>query len=127
MPDDWDPAECSLKIGAVEALAMDEFDSDPQDPLTHIETSQGVTGYNESYQKPKWSVKLKVTNAALNTLEGYKANKERVVIVYDCPAFTVTITGARISVITAGGGVKEAPQVTVDGLGLTHERVWKTS
>lgn len=125
MSDDWNPEDCSLKIGAVEAQGIDEFEADPQDPLTHIETSQGVTGYNESYQKPKWSTKLKVTNAGLNQIEGYKANKEQVVVVYDCPAFTVTITGARVSTITPGGGVKEAPQVTVDGLGLTYKRVWK--
>lgn len=125
MPNDWNQEECSLKIGAVEVLEIDEFDSDPQDPLTHIETSQGVTGYNESYQKPKWGVKIKVTNAALNQLEQYKANKDRVVVVYDNPAFTVTITDARISTITPGGGVKEAPQVTVEGLGLKHDRAWK--
>jgi len=125
MSGDWSGIDCSLKIGAVEALEMDEFDSDPQDPVTHIESSQGVTGYNESYQKPKWTLKCKVTNAGLNQLEEYKASKEQVVIVYDCPAFTVTITGARVSMVTPGGGIKEAPQVTVDGLGLTHTRVWK--
>jgi len=125
MPEDWAQEACSLKIGGVEALYLDEFESDPQDALTHIETSQGVAGYNENYQKPTWSAKMKVTNEALGQLEEYKANRERLVIVYDCPAFTVTITGARVSTITPGGGIKEAPQVTISGLGMTHDRVWK--
>ncbi len=125
MPNDWNQKDCSLKIGAVEVSELDEFDADPQDPLTHIETSQGVTGYNESYQKPKWSFKGKVTNAAMGKMEEYKASKERVVVVYDCPAFTVTITDARVSTVTAGGGIKEAPQATVEGLGLKYDRVWK--
>jgi hypothetical protein len=125
MGNDWDQSLCSLKIGAVEAAYVDEFSSDPQDPLTHIETAQGVSGYNESYKKPKFSMKCKVTNGALNQLENYKENKVLVVVVYDCPAFTVTITGGRISSITPDGTIKEAGSVTVEGLGLTHKRVWK--
>lgn len=125
MADDWNPAECSLKVGDIEVLMLDDFTSDPQDGISHIETGQGVTGYNESYQKPKFSLKGKVTNEAFATLEGYKENKDQIVIVYDCPAFTVTITGARISTITPDGTIKEAGSVTVEGLGLTHEREWK--
>jgi len=124
MVQNWNPEDCSLKILGVEVLELDEFEADPGDELTHIETSQGVTGYNEGYQKPKWSAKVKVTNVALGTLEGYRTEKTEGTVVFVAPGYTVTVTGARISSIKPGGGLKDTPQVTIDGLGLSVTRAF---
>ncbi len=124
MVQDWHSEDCSLKIIGVEVLALDEFEADPGDEITHIETSQGVTGYNEGYQKPKWSAKIKVTNVALGTLEDYRINKTEGAVVFVAPGYTVTVTGARISTIKPAGGLKDAPQVSIDGLGLSVSRAF---
>lgn len=120
---DWKPEDCSLKILSEEVIALDEFEADPQDEITHIESStSGVTGYNEGYQKPKWSAKVKLTNASLDALETARAEKTEGTVVFTAPNYTVTITGARISKITPAGNLKETPQVTIEGLGLKLER-----
>jgi len=118
----WNAKDCSLKIGGVEVSHLDEFEADPGDEITHIETAQGVCGYNEGYQKPTWSCKAKITNDALNTLEGYRTNKEEIAVVFVAPGFTCTVTGARIKGIKPAGGIKDAPDVTIEGLGLKVER-----
>lgn len=123
MPGDWIPADCSLKVGAVEVPELDEFDAKPGDEPTQIESAtDGVTGFQETWQKPTGSFKAKITSQALQTLEDYRVNKTEVPIVFVAPHFTCTITGARLGPIDTGGSLKDMWMVTVNFKGKTMRR-----
>lgn len=124
MATDWNPEDCSLKIGAVEASKINKFEVDKNNKKSHIETSQGVTGVNHTFQKPTGSVEMMVTNAALQTLNGYADSNEKVVIVYTAPGYSCTITGAELDTPKVSGDIKTAPTVTITFLGMTCEQTF---
>lgn len=120
MPGNWDPTKCSLKIGAIEVSELDEFDAKPGDEPTQIESAtDGVTGYQETWQKPTGSCKVKITSPALQALEEYRVNRTEVPIVFVAPQFSCTITGARLGPIDVGGALKDMWVATINFKGKT--------
>lgn len=114
---DWDPSQCYLKVGAIPVTELDEFDAKPGDELSPIESAtDGVTGFNESHQKPTWNAKVKISSQYLQELDDYKNDKTEVSVTFVAPGYTCTLTGARISKVDpSGGDLKTGWTVSIEG------------
>lgn len=124
MSGDWQPEECSLKIGAIEVYKINKYEVDTQDKKTHIETSQGIAGINRTFQKPTGSTEIVLNNDALPTLYSYYENNEKVVIVFTAPGYSCTVTGAELDRPKVSGDIKTAPTVAITFLGMTCDEVY---
>lgn len=118
MGKDWDFSKVDLNVGGVIVDEPVSFAWNPGDELTHITSSNGVSGYNESHQKPTATLVVKATSYALKRLTKIKNNRERVPVTFKAPGVLVQLYDVRIKSISYGNIGAEAPDVSVEMLAL---------
>jgi hypothetical protein len=118
MGKDWDFSKVDLNVGGVIVDEPVSFAWNPGDELTHITSSNGVSGYNESHQKPTATLVVKATSYALRRLTEIKNNRERVPVTFKAPGVLVQLYDVRIKSISYGNIGAEAPDVSVEMLAL---------
>ncbi|HOB43966.1 MAG TPA: hypothetical protein PKH75_12400 [Bacillota bacterium] len=118
MGKDWDFSKVDLNVGGVIVDEPVSFTWNPGDELTHIESSNGVSGFNEGHQKPTATLVVKATSYALRRLTEIKNNRERVQVTFKAPGILVQLYNVRIKSISYGSIGAEAPDVTIEMLAL---------
>jgi hypothetical protein len=124
MAKEWDVKEISCQIGGVEIDDLLSFSYDNEDEITHIETVQGVVGYNKKYAKPSFTLKCRATSEALNQLQQIKADKELITVTFKAPGLTVNCYDAILKKMDPGDMGGEATEVSIEGLALKIEEKW---
>uniref|UniRef100_UPI002867FA7F hypothetical protein n=1 Tax=Candidatus Hecatella orcuttiae TaxID=1935119 RepID=UPI002867FA7F len=115
MAKEWDVSEISCSVGGVEIDDLLSFSYDNEDEITHIETVNGVVGYNKKFAKPTWTLKCRATSEALNQLVQFKENKEEITVTFKAPGLVVNCYDAIIKKIDPGEVGGEATEVSIDG------------